>query len=269
MRIDCSNDILSAGNRRKQEEILLEYSKLIKRNTDVAIPFYKMDIITFESIWPPHNVHDEEECFFWRRILSKSKEYSNSRKERKDFDIRGILPRDYDDDLCSGKTTARCSVAFLDDVQYYNQLMSIGFAESPGIYIKDPLIIDNYLFDFIIAYNIHLAETYYLSNRKSMCKKFYSIEIKHFKSFINSFLTIKSLFKYDERMARELIQYQSPSLVGSWKIPFVLLKRAPEKDWKDILNNREVVSCIEDILSGEVLGDVEERLVKIAAESIY
>ena len=57
--------------------------------------------------------------------------------------------------------------------------------------------------------------------------------------------------------------------VGSWKTPFVLLKRAPEKDWKDILNNREVVSCIEDILSGEVLGDVEERLVKIAAESIY
>lgn len=253
MQIKCSNDILSAGDKRKQKAILAEYSQLINKRTDVAIPFYKLDKDKFDRIWPPHEL-DREECIFWRKLLSEA-----------DLDIER---------LCSGQLTAECSVIFLNDVQYM-KWSSIDYIESPGIYIKDPMVVDNYLydynylFDYMMAYNIHLAETYYLSNRRATTEKFKSKDIDYFKSFIVSFLTIRSLFMKNERMIKELVFNYSSYLVGSWKVPFFLLHHVPEVKWNKIFENDEVVSGIEDILSGSSLGNVNVRLRRIRDEFLY
>lgn len=271
MKIDCSNDILSAGDKRKQNELLLEYSKLIDRSTDVAIPFYKIDADNFERIWPPTNIthpfYMNEECSFWRRIMGMVREYSIIRRHEKD-DYSQYIIKNNTDDPCSGELNSVCLVAFVNDHKY-TTLSGIDFIKSPGIYIKDPLRIDKYLFDFIVSYNMHLAETYYLFNRKAIIETPNSTEMDFFKSFIISFLTLRSFFKKNEKMAKDLIHNQFSSLVGSWKRPFEILNNVPQREWKDIFNHDEIISSIEDILSGLPIENVSSRLVRIYTELEY
>lgn len=258
MKIECSNDVLSAGDKRIQIKILREYNRLISKRTDVAVPFYKLEAGRFEKIWHGNKINNEE-CDFWRNILHKRDDFNRRRDHS--FDINP-------NELCFGELKSECSIVFLDDVQYI-KWSGIEFIESPGIYIKSPLTYDKYLCDFMVAYSMHLAETYYLSNRIVTTEKFKSKDIEYFRSFIVSLLTIRSLHQINNRIVEELVFHHSDYLVGSWKIPFLILKQVPEDKWNYILNNDEIVGAIEDMLSGSPLGRINIRIRRIFDTLLY
>lgn len=264
MKIDCTNKILSAGNKRKHVDFLKEYSKLIDKNTDVEVPIYRINAQKFEEVWPPHKVNHD--CEFWSDVLrdllrSKKRERSNPTKNIDNTEINKIRNQD----PCSGEFTAKSSIVFVNDIKYNEldneKLIKNDFVESPGIYVKDKINVHEDLFDFMLAYNIHLAETYYLSNRKAMNKVFSSNDI-HFKSFIVSFLTIRSLYRKNKKMVKSIVDKHSSSLVGDWKIPFILLSMVHENKWRNIVENDEIIFAIEDIMSGENI-DIHSRIKDI------
>jgi hypothetical protein len=262
MKIECSNDVFSAGDKRIQSQILNVYSQLINKTTDVAIPFYKLEASKFEKIWPPTK-RNHEECDFWKNILYKQDDINRRRKDKYlqflEVSVNGV---------CSGELQSECSVVFLDDVKYI-KWSGVEFIQSPGIYIKDPFQFGKHLYDFMIAYNMHLAETYYLSNRKATTEQFNSKDILHFKSFIMSLLTIKSLYQISDKIVKELVFHDSRYLVGSWKVPFLILQGIPEDEWNLILSDSEIIAAIEDLLSGSPLGDTNIRIKRILDSLLY
>jgi len=256
MKIESINGTISPGNKRKHEEILMEYDKLMDRSTDVLVPVYALTKDNFEKVWPLYGV-DSDECGWWRHFI-RSKKVS-SQIVRENYDL------EFDNDPCSGSLTAECVIAFVNDIQY-DGLRRWDFIESPGIYIKDSFTINDSLYDFVLSYNVHLAETYYLSNRKSVIVKGDSRNVKHFGSFIITLLTLKSLYRKNEKQTKDLIHNQSSRLVGSWKVPFILLNNIHENTWKDVFKSDEITSAIEDMCGGAPLGDVNARIVKIMEE---
>ncbi|AKB63744.1 hypothetical protein [Methanosarcina mazei] len=244
MKIKCSEDsVINSGMQSCMEGVLKKYNTLLKIKSDTKLPFYGIEGKDFKRMWLPHK--SENECEFWRSILQK------------DFIHNENLNSEVLWQICRG-TSEKSIIAFVSDIKYIHtaetaERKGLNIIQSPGIYIDKEEIrnVDKSIYEFALCHNLILAETYYLSNRVEAVKTLNSSdnEYGYFKSFINSFLTLRLMYEFNKEKAMEVMKH-SDQLAGSWKIPLLKLKNIEQKRLKTVIKNGDIVNCEYKVIDG-------------------
>jgi|GEM_PF-5311024 len=257
MQIKCSEDsLINSGMQNDIENTLKKYNSLIKVKSDTKLPFYGIEEEDFNEMWPRQKIGVE--CEFWENIL-------------RDNLVNEADPNGNElERICSGKYE-KSLMNFVSDIKYTSTVEAaarkgLNIIQSPGIYINkdDVKNVDKSIYEFALCYNLILAETYYLSNRIEIAKALNSSdnEYGYFKSFVNSFLTLRSMYEYDREKAMEVMKH-SDQMAGSWKIPLIKLKKIEQKRLKVLIKNIDVIHCAYKIIDGTADENYVDDLRKI------